>query len=430
MKKKGGSIADYSKAVEIYWDNFVKNFWKNNQGCIYTYVFYTLIFIAICAILTTVVRSPLGLYNVQKYFFVITIPLIILFVYVLNISTQSDLAQTFGSISIILGLIGVLVYLYIYLANTNGMVYYTNYIFLIIIALIGLSIVYNFLKQYLERLPGWPGFIARFIFYIPCMCWDAWAYLMNDIRMTPYSVYILVILEIIAILSYLYLPKVMDSALGTKDGMVLLKDTYYLEKGQLIIANSDRLKLNKVDQTLISGTVKNYATNYAFSMWLYLNPKSASSVNNNQEVELFSYGYADDKGIQHVKPMIRYYGGGDGKDQAAERNKLIFYFVKYPPSTEYQYDQNTFYDLTIPMQKWNHIVVNYNRNVVDIYLNGHLERSFIMTNTMPKYSDLDNIRVSADNGLRGGIRNVIYYQHSLSMEQIAYEYNKEFTPFV
>jgi hypothetical protein len=159
-------------------------------------------------------------------------------------------------------------------------------------------------------------------------------------------------------------------------------------------------------------------------MWLFLNPQNASSASNNREVELFSYGYADKEGIQHVKPMIRYYGGGDGKDQVSERGKLIFYFAKYPPSKEYQYEKNTFYDVPISMQKWNNIVINYNRNVVDIYLNGHLERSFTMTGSMPQYSDLDNIRVSSKDGLRGGIKNLVYYQHPLSFEQIAYQYNK------
>jgi len=163
---------------------------------------------------------------------------------------------------------------------------------------------------------------------------------------------------------------------------------------------------------------------------LFLNPQNASNSGNNKEVEVFSYGYKDKNGVQHVKPMIRYYGGGDGKDQTVERDKLIFYFAKYPSSDKFDYAQNTFYDVAIPMQKWNHIVLNYNRNAVDIFINGHLERTFHMTESMPVYSDLDNIRVGSNDGLRGGIRNVIYFKHPLSNEQIAYQYNKEFQPFV
>ena len=430
--KKGGNI-DFFKKIEEKIEAMQKAFendFSKNKPCIYTYLFYTVVFIAICVLLSFIINSPLGLYNVQKYFFVITIPLIILFIYVLNVSNQLDLAYTYGSIIFILGVIGLLIYLYVRSTYFNDWSYYTQYIFLVAIAIFGLSIVFQFIKQYLDRLTGWPGFVTRMLFYIPCMFGDVWNYLMNELHLTPYSTFLLMFLELIIVLSYMYLPNIMDKTIGTKDGMVLLKDTYHLEDGQLTIANSDRLKLNKeVQQTLIAGTMKKYATNYAFSMWLYLNPNNSSQAQNNKEMEIFSYGYKDKNGIQHVKPMIRYYGGGDGKDQSVERNKLIFYFATYPPPKEYKYEKNTFYDLVIPMQKWNHIVINYNRNMVDIYLNGHLERNFVLTDTMPQYSDLDNITVSSDNGLRGGIRNVVYYQHPLSLDQIAYEYNKVITPF-
>ena len=69
--------------------------------------------------------------------------------------------------------------------------------------------------------------------------------------------------------------------------------------------------------------------------------------------------------------------------------------------------------------------MNYNRNIVDIFVNGVLERSFTMMNNMPIYNDLDTITVGDEIGIKGGICNVVYYKHPLTKEQIAISYNSK-----
>jgi hypothetical protein len=143
---------------------------------------------------------------------------------------------------------------------------------------------------------------------------------------------------------------------------------------------------------------------------------------------------------QVVKPMIRYYSGGgpDKRDVHEERDKYIFYFSEYPPSQdvydpsfnyppgkkEYDLDSKTFYEIEIPHQKWNQIVMNYNRNVVDIFVNGNLERSFKMNESvMPEYSGLDSITVGDDIGVDGAVCNVVYHHHPLNAQDVANSYN-------
>ena len=197
----------------------------------------------------------------------------------------------------------------------------------------------------------------------------------------------------------------------------------FLDNGQLIIANSDDLKIPKENESKYKDNIQGeYLTNYCLSMWIYINPHSANHASYNEEKQIFSYGFSDYAGVEHVKPMIRYYGGGDGSDQLIERNKLIFYLSRYPPTNQYDSDEHTFYDVTVKMQRWNQVVVNYNRNIVDIFINGNLERSFKMKN-LPMYNDLDNIVVGDDNGIDGGICNITYYRHALTPEQIALSYN-------
>ena len=103
--------------------------------------------------------------------------------------------------------------------------------------------------------------------------------------------------------------------------------------------------------------------------------------------------------------------------------KYVFYFSKYPPVNQYASEEHTFYDITLENQKWNQIVMNYNRNKVEIYINGNIERTFVLTKDMPMYSDLDNISIGQDNGLDGAVCNVTYYRHALSPDQIALSYN-------
>lgn len=418
MKKKGGQKGG--------------GFWSNVQAgdyspCLLKYAVFSILFIFVCMQCLRIMSNTSDImYNVQKYFFLITVPLAAMFLFMINITDDEDARGSFIKMSITMAIVGLLIYMYTQVSHSSiGFSYYTNSLFLVVIALLGLSIVYNFLSQYLERLTGWPGFIVQMIFYLPCLFWNGWYYFMSELHATPYIVHGLIFIEVLTISAYLYLPTLMESALHTKDGIVLLKKKTHLDKGTVTIANSDVLKLNPdVHQTLTKGSLKQYASNYAFSMWIYINPQNSSSESYNKEMEIFSYGYKDEQGMEHVKPMIRYYGGGDGSDQVSERNKLIFYFVNYPPKHEYDYENNTFYDVTVPLQKWNHIVINYNRNAVDIFINGHLERTFDLKENIPMYNDLDNVTVGSLNGVTGVITNVIYFKHPLSSQQIAYEYTK------
>ena len=81
----------------------------------------------------------------------------------------------------------------------------------------------------------------------------------------------------------------------------------------------------------------------------------------------------------------------------------------------------------ILLQKWNNIIINYNGGVLDIFLNGELVKSDI--NVVPYYT-LDNLTIGENNGIKGGICNVVYFRHALNSSNIYYLYhmNKNKTP--
>jgi hypothetical protein len=82
--------------------------------------------------------------------------------------------------------------------------------------------------------------------------------------------------------------------------------------------------------------------------------------------------------------------------------------------------------LTIPSQKWNHIVFNYYENTVDLFINGNLERSMNLKNSPIHLLPTDIISVGDVNGIHGSICNIVYYTSPLTKTKISHIYNTNF----
>ena len=65
---------------------------------------------------------------------------------------------------------------------------------------------------------------------------------------------------------------------------------------------------------------------------------------------------------------------------------------------------------SFPLQKWNNFVINYTNGVLDVFLNGTLVATDKHTVT---YMTLDNVTSGLDNGLQGGIKNVLENRSSI-----------------
>ena len=74
----------------------------------------------------------------------------------------------------------------------------------------------------------------------------------------------------------------------------------------------------------------------------------------------------------------------------------------------------------IKLQKWNNIIINYNGGVLDIFLNGELVKSEI--GVVPYYT-LDSLTIGQENGIKGGICSVVYFNRALTNSNIYYLYN-------
>lgn len=84
--------------------------------------------------------------------------------------------------------------------------------------------------------------------------------------------------------------------------------------------------------------------------------------------------------------------------------------------------------MNIKPQKWNQIVFNYTSSQVDLFINGHLEKTFVFNKdvdnpTLPEYLPSDVISVGSTDGLDGAICNIKYHYAPQSKGQIATSYN-------
>ena len=269
--------------------------------------------------------------------------------------------------------------------NTRILINIVQISLIISIVIVGISTLNNFIGRYLNNSTTWTGFLLNLIVYIPCLFEDLVKYFKQEYGLTSSVTFILFAIEMLLIAAYVLIPKLLSSAIKT--------DTIPVTSDPLFLDISATKTFDKQDD----GIYKNKRTNYAFSMWVYLNQQTSSTQNAN----IFAYG--------EVYPKIEYVkcANDTGKDK--------YRFTIGEQS----------YDISMQGQKWNNIVVNFNENdTVDIFMNGNLERTFKTSNRQTMKNSLPNtINIGSNNGLYGAICNINYHKTPLTPNQIAQTYN-------
>ena len=274
----------------------------------------------------------------------------------------------------------------------------------VLAAILALAVVYRLFYRYIMSLRGWGGFFAKLIFLLPCFVVDILQTLFTELKSAPKMVFVLLLLEAAVLAAYFNLPKLLKTWLANKSEIVLLEKPVFL---------SSKTTLGKGDlfaQDSMGGNMGDsiFPANYAISMWAYVNNHPSSNAAYAKETEIFRYGHPM---VAVGHPRIAYHD-----------NKWNFYF-----SSSGEGDKPDA-ALNIPTQAWNYIVLNYNGNVVDLFVNGSLETSVTLS-APPTYTATDVLTVGeGDNtiwggGLHGAISQVIYHRKPLSQIDIAATYN-------
>ena len=392
----------FSGTFENVKDFNIKDIFQNDlKNTIPMFIFVVLISVVIYYANTDASALTKGAY---KYALVIFIPFLLLMAY--NLSTKSPEYAFIGLFALcIITLIGIYLWMSMNKAYLNIISFFSKYLLIPFIVLIGFAIFYKIIMQYINNLSGINGFIAELIFFIPCLLIELLEYIKYQFNITPNTVYILFILEILLILLYILLPKIVSTAIKTKS-TVLLQNPTFLSKEKLIATSKIGLIENKNALDQITNTM-NYRTNYSISFWTIINTHSNANIAYVNKNNIFKYGHIDSNNNRNYKPYVSYVIDKTG-------DNYIFQFSDTADSI---------YKISLPTQKWHNFVFNYNNSRVDLFVNGKLEKTLEFSNNLPIYSSADEIIVGNENGLDGAICNIQYFNVPLTNTDIANLYN-------
>ena len=153
--------------------------------------------------------------------------------------------------------------------------------------------------------------------------------------------------------------------------------------------------IDRVDLTSKPYT-KDY--NYAISFWFYIDSNIDYGKDSyNKDINILSYG---------GKPKVTYNG---------KKRELSVKMLN--GNNEYK---TAFKTNDLLYQKWNFIVLNYNDGVLDVFINNNLVGTKIIG---APYFNKDSIKIGEDDGIDGGICNIIYYEYPLTKSKISTQYN-------
>ena len=185
--------------------------------------------------------------------------------------------------------------------------------------------------------------------------------------------------EVIFILAFLYIRSIIK--------------TVYTKNGQSII--NAPVKLNRHTNVKVD---KKFQYIYGVSCWVKLDPMSPSSVQQaNDYVTILTYGNT---------PKISYCGA------------LNTLRVEMQNESKKMRIMDTIRN--IPLQKWNHIAINYADGICDVFINGELHNS--KKNVVP-YNTSSEMIVGSHHTIRGEMCNVVVFYESFTRSKIKQLYN-------
>ena len=343
--------------------------------------------------------------SAEFYVFIIVVPLLFAVIYtyfqefltsVTNIFVAGSSMVSIKNVLLLTGAILAIYFLNKLSLSSYGILalQYSGIIVGVLIGLVFLSIMYKINQSYIYNMPGISGFIINFILFIPCLISDFVEYLYGEFATTPKIVYILFVIELILILLYLYLPRILKS-MEKSNGKVIVDKPIRINMKKDVSNYMDMQKTEPPENSSLTETI-NIRKKYALSMWVYVVPMPSNHIPYNGEATILSFA---------SHPKIAY----DGL-----KKKFVIY-----------YNETDKDEFDAPLEKWNHILVNYDKNSADMFLNGDLKTTIMRKNE--SFSMGDMLTIGQESGLQGGIAKVVYYDTPLLAYEIGsiYRNNKD-----
>lgn len=291
--------------------------------------------------------------------------------------------------------------------NLSGQSSIISLILNVILVLIILGFIYKTINVTLpggnSKKSGFFDMIINLIFYLPCVFNHFFDFIgkfvTNQYQSTDIGSILMLLLAIIIIIIYFTMPSLFN-IINLQGGKQLVNKPVYTDS-QYALGTYEEL----------NGTDK-FDYQYAISSWIFLD---AAPPNTNPSYEQYTslLNFGNKPNITYNPKTTTLMITMLQKDLAVKtQNKL----------TDFDDTGNRiiYKNTNIPLQKWNNIIINYNGGILDIFLNGELVKSEI--GVVPYYT-LDNLTIGENNGIKGGICNVVYFRRALTANNIYYIYN-------
>lgn len=291
--------------------------------------------------------------------------------------------------------------------NLSGKSGTTSFVLNLILVAIVLGLIY---KTLIVRLPlgnekknAFFALILNILFYIPCLfngIFDTIGKtLVGEYQSTTMGSILMLMAVIGLIITYYMTPSVINK-INIQGGKQLVNKPVY---------TNTLYPLGTYEE--LNGSDK-FDYQYAISCWVFLDA-AAPNMNEsyNRYTSLLNFGNKPNilyKGVTNTLMVtmqqkdLNKVNKGNIVDFDEEGNRIIY--------------KNS----NVLLQKWNNIIINYNSGVLDIFLNGELVKSSV--GVVPYYT-LDNLTIGEENGIKGGICNVVYFKRALNSSNVYYLYN-------
>jgi hypothetical protein len=241
------------------------------------------------------------------------------------------------------------------------------------------------------------------LFLIPCYVFEGGVFVYENVKDTPTYVLKILGLQILFIAGWFIIPYIKER-IFSYDGKILLRNPIRTDKERVLGNNelfgklAKNIELQNVDMS--SSLNKDLSYKYGLSSWIFINNQGANM----------------DESSEVLTPLLRY-GDKTAISYNSSTNTFQITSKKGMEGTEVIYTTTK-----MPLQRWNNIIMNYESGNVDVFLNGVLVAT--KSDVVP-YVTHDSITVGAENGVLGGIKNVIYYSEPLDKVKIDWIYNSQ-----
>ena len=278
------------------------------------------------------------------------------------------------------------------------------------------------------------------IIFIPCLFLDMLQSSQSTIGDTTRPIWIIVAIELLLI-AILYGGPYLLNYIGASASQIVhapvsLKQKYdtnlNTQSPQIFIYHNTGIDRSPEDKAANCPVEEKKRYNYSISGWFFLNNAVASS---NKDLEIFDFGGVPRMTYNKTTTELKLWCKTlDMKSNSTPSETLIYnsranYNTIIAGKSENKQNQirmlvdnDDELDVSVPFQRWNYFVVNYNGKTMDFFMNNKLliRSEFIMPDIVMKPITIGD--TNNNNGLNGSICNLAFHKVPLTKEQMRWTY--------